>query len=78
MELGTTEGLKQAVAAGLGMSILASHVLTAELAAGRLAELPLACDGLERELFLVYHKDRYLSQAARAFMALFPMEAKEA
>ena len=74
MELGTTEGLKQAVAAGLGISILSNHVLAGELASGALLEIPLECDGLKRELFLVYHKDRYLSRAARAFIALFDID----
>lgn len=71
MELGTTEGLKQAVAAGLGISIISKHVLSGELTNGMLIEIPLDCEGLERELLLVYHKDRYLSQAARTFIALF-------
>ena len=77
MELGTTEGLKQAVAAGLGISILSKHVLVGELSSGMLLEIPLACEGLERDLFLVYHKDRYLSQAARAFIALFDIHVTD-
>jgi len=71
MELGTTEGLKQAVAAGLGISILSNHVLAGELASGVLRGIPLECEGLNRDLFLVFHKDRYLSKAARTFIALF-------
>lgn len=71
MELGTTEGLKQGVAAGLGISILSNHALSGELASGMLLEIPLKGEGLKRDLLLVYHKDRYLSQAARVFIALF-------
>lgn len=70
MELGTTEGVKQAVASGLGVSILSDHALTGEVASGQLLEIPLECEGLTRDMFLVYHKDRYLSRAARAFMGL--------
>ncbi|WP_173197966.1 LysR family transcriptional regulator [Geobacter sp. SVR] len=73
MELGTTEGVKQGVAADLGISIVSRHVLGAEFSGGMLREIPLAGEGLERELFLVYRKDRYLSQAARAFLELFTL-----
>jgi DNA-binding transcriptional LysR family regulator len=72
MELGTTEGVKEAVAAGLGVSILSRHVLDRELSCGALAEVPLAGEWQERELCVVYRRDRYLSQAARAFLALLP------
>lgn len=70
IELGTTEGVKQAVAADLGISLLSRHVLGGELASGMLREIPLAHDLPERELFVVYRRDRYLSRAAKAFLAL--------
>lgn len=72
MELGTTEGVKQAVAAGLGISILSRHVLERELATGSVLEIPMAGEWQERELYVIYRKDRYLSEAARAFLALLP------
>jgi DNA-binding transcriptional LysR family regulator len=72
MELGTTEGVKQAVAAGLGVSILSRHVLDRELSSGAVQEVHLAGEWQERELCVVYRRDRYLSQAARAFLALLP------
>lgn len=70
MELGTTEGVKQAVTAGLGISILSRHVLERELSSGVVQEVRLAGEWQERELYLVYRRDRYLSEAARAFLAL--------
>jgi DNA-binding transcriptional LysR family regulator len=70
-ELGTTEGVKQAVAAGLGVSIVARHTMEGDLARALLQEVPLESEGLKRDLYLVYSKDRYLSHAARAFNALF-------
>ncbi|GFO62069.1 LysR family transcriptional regulator [Geomonas silvestris] len=72
MELGTTEGVKQAVAAGLGISILSRHVLERELATGSVLEIPMVGTWQKRELYLIYRKDRYLSQAARAFLTLLP------
>lgn len=72
MELGTTEGVKQAVATDLGISILSRHVLFAELTAGSVKEVALAAAGPEREVSVVFRKDRYLSRAAEAFLALLP------
>ncbi len=74
MELGTTEGIKQGVAAGLGISIISKHTLAGELASGLVLQLPLKGEHLKRDLFLVYRKDRYLSQAAQAFIDLFHLK----
>jgi DNA-binding transcriptional LysR family regulator len=70
LEMGTTEGAKQAVEAGLGISIVSRHAL-GDGARVKLREVPLESEGLKRDLYLVYCKDRYLSHAARAFLALF-------
>jgi len=72
MELGTTEGVKQAVGAGLGVSILSRHVLEREMSSGAVHAVPLAGERQQRELYVVYRRDRYLSQAAHAFLALLP------
>lgn len=68
MEMGTTEGVKKAVEAGLGISILSGHIVQSELAVGRLSSLPVKDAGLERDLYVVYRKDRYLSVAAQTFL----------
>lgn len=73
MELGTTEAVKQAVASNLGVSILAEHVLSRELADGVIKSVPVAGEALLWDLYFVYHKDRYLSGAARAFLELAGM-----
>ncbi|NJD91424.1 MAG: LysR family transcriptional regulator [Geobacter sp.] len=70
MELGSSEGVKQGVLAGLGVAILARHVVAGELAGDMLREVPLQCGSMERDLYLVHHKDRYLSRAAQLFMSL--------
>lgn len=70
MELGTTEGVKQGVAAGLGISILSEHVIRTDLAAGLICVVPLAGMSLERNLYIVRHKDRYLSDAGQVFINL--------
>lgn len=70
IELGTSEGVKRAVAANMGIALLSRHVLGHELADGTIKTVPLAEGEPSRELYLIQHKDRYLSRAAKAFVAL--------
>jgi DNA-binding transcriptional LysR family regulator len=70
LELGTTEAVKQAVAADLGVSIVSRHVLPRELASGLITTVPLVGGEPVRDLYVVCHKDRYLSAAGRAFLGL--------
>jgi DNA-binding transcriptional LysR family regulator len=74
MELGTTEAVKQAVAADLGVSLLSRHVLELHLASGAITAVKFAGGEPSRELYFVYHKDRYLSPAARAFVEMLLQE----
>jgi DNA-binding transcriptional LysR family regulator len=68
MEMGTTEGVKKAVEAGLGISIISQHIVQSELAIGTIRSLKLKGADLRRDLYLVYRKDRYLSAAAQEFL----------
>lgn len=52
LELGSNEAVKQAVAAGLGLGVLSRFTVAWELAAGRLAEVPLTGVTLDRFLYL--------------------------
>jgi DNA-binding transcriptional LysR family regulator len=70
IDVGSTEAVKNAVAAGDGVSMLPRHVLGSEVAGSRLMELDLAGGGPSRAFQVVHHKDRELSAAARAFIAL--------
>ncbi len=70
IELGTSEGVKRAVAANLGIALLSRHLLGHELANGTIKAVPLAGGEPSRDLYLVHHKDRYLSRAAQAFVEL--------
>ena len=70
IELGTTEAVKQAVAANLGISLLSRHVLERELTSGTITAIPLTGGEPSRDLYLITHKGRYLTQAARAFVEL--------
>jgi DNA-binding transcriptional LysR family regulator len=70
MEFGTAEGVKKAVEVNLGVSILSTYVIARELAAGRIKAISLHGLNLNRDFSSVYRRDRYLSEAARAFLEL--------
>jgi DNA-binding transcriptional LysR family regulator len=55
------------VLAGLGISFLASAYAKAEVAAGKLAVIPLR-DGMAVQIGLIYRKDKPLSRASMAFI----------
>lgn len=69
MELGSTEALKQAVLAGLGVAWVSRTVVARELAAGDLRVVPVTGLDLRRELFCIRPRDARLSPAVRAFLS---------
>jgi len=58
LELGNTEAIKNAVAAGMGLSCVSERCIKKELTAGSLVKVKL--DGIEfiRRLNLIYHRDK--------------------
>ena len=70
MELGSTEAIKKAVAAGLGISFVSEHTIQLERAAHLLVSVPLVDFTLTRPLYIVYPEQRRLSRAAQMFLAL--------
>lgn len=70
MELGSTEAIKKAVAAGLGVSFVSEHTIQLELTVGLLKRVPLVNFTLTRLLYIVYPKQKRLSKAAHVFLAL--------
>jgi|SRR5579884_72448 len=70
MQLGSTEAIKQAVAANLGISIASRYTVEAELAGARLCVANVPSLRLQRRLLLVHHKDKRLSKTAVAFRLL--------
>ena len=68
MELDSSEMMKRFVMAGLGLSFLAMSTCREEIAAGKLAAIPLAPDPMLRRLGLIYRKDKALSKAALGFI----------
>jgi DNA-binding transcriptional LysR family regulator len=72
LELGSNEGIKEAVQRGLGLAFLSSYAVADDLAAGRLHAVPVAGLTLTRELFAVWGRSRALPIAARLFLDLLP------
>lgn len=70
MELGHTEAIKNAVAAGLGISILSRMTVARDVAEGRLVALPIAAGPIQRDLFVVQRATGHLTPASRAFLDL--------
>jgi DNA-binding transcriptional LysR family regulator len=68
MELGSTEAVKQAVAAGLGISIVSRFAIQLELALGRLTVLPLADMTIRRQLTRLHLSERPVSRALVAWL----------
>jgi DNA-binding transcriptional LysR family regulator len=70
MELGSNEAVKQAVAANLGIGMISRNTITAELAAGVLAILDIENCSCQRQLSIIYPRDRRLSKAELAFLEM--------
>lgn len=68
MEVNNNEALKQAVAAGLGVSVVSELTIAPELALGSIAKLELLGARFRRDFYLVLHKDKYLPQTVREFI----------
>jgi DNA-binding transcriptional LysR family regulator len=66
LELPSNEAIRAAVEAGAGLAIMSRLVVGASIKAGTLIASPLALP--RRSFFLLRHKERYESQASRAFL----------
>ncbi len=76
MELGSNEAVKQAIGAGLGISILSLHALVLEGTAGRIAVLDVQGFPIRRQWYLAHPVGKELSVVARAFREFVRDEGK--
>jgi molybdate transport repressor ModE-like protein len=70
MELGSTEAIKRAVAANLGVAIVSPYTLVWELKHRKLVALKLRESGFEREFNLIYRRGRRFPPSTAAFMKM--------
>jgi len=68
MELDSTEMIKRFALAGLGAGFVAAAHCREETVAGRLIAIPLGPEPMERQIGLIYRKDKALSKAALGFI----------
>jgi DNA-binding transcriptional LysR family regulator len=68
MDLDSTEMIKRFVMAGLGVGFMAASHCREEAATGRIAVIPLGPDPMDRQIGLIYRKDKALSKAALGFI----------
>ncbi len=67
MELGSTEAIKRAVAANLGISIVSSRSATLEVILGHLCAVRVSDLNLHRPIYMLYARNSPLSPAAEGF-----------
>jgi DNA-binding transcriptional LysR family regulator len=68
VELGSNEGIKEAVLRGTGLAVLSTHAVKKELAAGKLRALTVKGLPLDRDMLVVQDRRRVLPIPARLFL----------
>ncbi|WP_198264413.1 LysR substrate-binding domain-containing protein [sulfur-oxidizing endosymbiont of Gigantopelta aegis] len=77
MELGSSEAIKQAVMAGLGISVLSRHNLRLELAGKHIAIIDVVGFPLYYRWYAVHLKDKKLSLVSRTFLDFLLQQGKD-
>ena len=67
-ELGSSEAVKEAIIAGLGVSIISIHAIKRELAAGTLFEVPIDGLEMERNFYLIYPRQADFRPSHKIFI----------
>lgn len=70
LEIGDAEALKQAVAAGLGISFVSREAASDQIAVGKLKVLRVSEIEIRRPFYILHLKNRPIAPAARVFEAL--------
>ncbi len=77
IEMNSSEAIKQAVQAGLGLGVVSEHTLEMELALGRLAILDVQHFPIMRHWYLVHRQEKRLGPMAEAFRTFVLDEAEK-
>ncbi len=75
MEMSTTEAIKQAVQASMGLGVVSQHTITLEIETGRLAVLNIQSFPILRHWFVVHRGSKRLSVVTQAFKDFLLREA---
>jgi len=74
-EMGSSETIKQAVMAGMGLTFISEHTIGLELAAGRLVRLPVVGTPVLRKWYVVHRADKQLLPLFAAFLDFMRVDA---
>jgi LysR family transcriptional regulator, low CO2-responsive transcriptional regulator len=77
LELGSNEAIKQAIAGGLGISVLSLHTMTMEGTQSELVVLDVEGFPIHRSWYVVYLAGKQLSVVASTFLEYLQTEGKE-
>jgi DNA-binding transcriptional LysR family regulator len=77
IEIASNETVKQAVMAGLGLSLISAHTIEAELATGKLIVLKVEGLPIVREWYAMHRSDRTLSPAGREMWSFMVTSGRE-
>lgn len=70
LELEHSEGIKRAVEAGMGLGCLSRITVADALAQGRFVELPVPQRDFSRSLYLIRHRQKYISAGIQHWLEL--------
>lgn len=76
MEIGNSEAIKHAVAAGLGLAVLSLHSVKLDTTSGVVRVLDVQHFPIERHWYLVYPRSKQLSVVARTFLEFLHKQAR--
>lgn len=68
VEVGSSEAVKEAVIAGLGISMISIHAVDREIRCGLLCEVPVENCRIERSLYLIYRRHLSLMRHHQIFL----------
>lgn len=77
MEIKSTETIKQAVMAGMGVSFLSAHTISRELQVGSLAVLDVQGFPLMLNWYVVHRRNKRLTPVAQAFKTFLMIDGSE-
>lgn len=77
MEIGSNEAIKQAVAGGLGVTVMSRHALSLEPMHGQITILDVEGFPITRSWYVVHPGNKQLSVVARAFHEFLEQEARQ-
>jgi DNA-binding transcriptional LysR family regulator len=76
LELGSNEAIKQAIAGGLGLSVISTHALMGEVSSGELAILDVQGFPIRRRWYVTHLNGKKLSVVAQTFLDYLLAESK--